>query len=64
MQRLTQTPDGGRHAADKRSPVSPSRNAHFLRLARIPRETFHATRQPADHSRLIHFLRIARGHCE
>lgn len=54
----------GRHVADKRSPVSPSRTAHFLRLARTPRETFHTDRKPAGNSRLIQFLRIARGHLE
>jgi hypothetical protein len=54
----------GRHLVDKRSAVSPSRTAHFLRLARAPRETFHASRDPASNSRLIHFLRIARGRSE
>lgn len=61
MRHPTQPPEQGRHLADKRSPVSPSRAAHFMRLARAPRDTFHAPRLPADNSRLIHFLRIARG---
>lgn len=60
----TKTFETGRHVADKRSPVSPSRTAHFLRLARAPRETFHTDRKPANNSRLIQFLRIARGQLE
>ncbi len=56
-----QRPSEGRHLADKRSPVLPSRTAHFLRLSRTPRETFHAPRPPASNARLLHFLRIERG---
>ncbi len=54
-------PTEGRHLADKRSPVTASRAAHFLRLSRNPRETFHTPRPSANASRLVHFLRIARG---
>ena len=50
-----------KHIADKRSPSSGSRVQQFLRLSRIPRETWHHSRPAAGSSRLIQFLRIARG---
>lgn len=61
MQRPTEGQTTGRHVVDQRSPVSPSRTAHFLRLSRTTREGFHTLRPPAGNTRLIHFLRIARG---
>ncbi|MEF3046050.1 hypothetical protein [Pseudotabrizicola sp. L79] len=51
----------GRHKADKRSPSTGSRTAQFLRIARNPRETFHAHHSAPKASRLVQFLRIARG---
>lgn len=57
MQRITQ----GRHLADKQKSATKSRTAHFMRLSRTPRETFHAHHSAPKASRLMQFLRIARG---
>lgn len=51
----------GRHLADNRAPSTGSRTAQFLRLARSPREMFHARHTAVGASRLMQFLRIARG---
>ncbi|MCU0901449.1 MAG: hypothetical protein MUC82_13280 [Cypionkella sp.] len=51
----------GRHLADTRAQSTGAKTAHFLRLARAPRETFHKSRTPETGSRLMQFLRIARG---
>ena len=51
----------GRHLADNRAPSTGCRTAQFLRLARTPRQTFHARHAPVGSLRLIQFLRIARG---
>lgn len=51
-----------RHIADKRAPSTGSRARHFLRLSRVPRETWLRPRGAAGSSRLVHFIRIARGH--
>jgi hypothetical protein len=50
-----------RHLVDHRSRSNGSRVKHFLRLARVPRETWHRPRVGAGKARLIQFLRIERG---
>lgn len=54
-------PTEGRHPADKRSPSTGSKTAHFLRLSRSTREGFHVAHTPSGTTRLKQFLRIARG---
>lgn len=61
MQQSMPRPTEGRHLADKRSPSTGSRTAHFLRLSRSRRKAFHAHHSPAGKSRIAQFLRIARG---
>ena len=51
----------GRHLADHRTEGSGARVKHFLRLARVPRETWRSARGVVGTSRLVQFLRIERG---
>ena len=50
-----------KHIADKRAPSTGTRVKQFLRLSRMPRDTWHQSRPAAGSSRLVQFLRIARG---
>ncbi len=51
----------GRHLADKRAPSLGGRVRNFMRIARMPRETFHVHRAPSTGARIVQFMRIARG---
>lgn len=51
----------GRHLADHRAPSTGARTAHFLKLARRPREIFHVKRSASGTARLRAFLNIERG---
>lgn len=50
-----------KHLADHQRPTSGGRVKHFLRLARVARETWHRPHATPGHARLVQFLRIARG---
>ena len=51
-----------KHLADHRKATTGGRVKHFLRLARMSRETWRRPRGEAGTSRLVQFLRIDRGH--
>lgn len=50
-----------KHLADKREATTGGRVKHFMRIARVARETWHRPRGAVGGSRLAQFLRIARG---
>ena len=50
-----------KHLADHRKPSSEEKVKQFMRLSRVPRETWHRPRTAAGASRLVQFLRIERG---
>jgi hypothetical protein len=50
-----------KHLADRRSLTEGGRTRHFMRLARMRRDTWHRPHEKPGIGRMMHFLRIARG---